>query len=280
MVVEGRLGNGRKYPVILDTGASQSLFVNRKHVIENKLPVYPFESDILSGWGICNLKELGIGTVAFSDWPCFYKYRSEKTGLFGLGHRTDNAIIAGLPVLREFKYIMFDSVHKEATLSLEKVFEPDKPGLWSKYPFVIEEDFGGNSFLFVKIPIAEQITEIQLDTGSGRGLAVSEKLWKKISKRIPCVNLKKAKDLYPYIGSLPCRRGISKQLRLGNRVIRNAGISVFPNDSPLMQDCDGLLGMQYFQDTVVVLDFERKLFWIKTGTRNIVSLMPTGPLIL
>jgi hypothetical protein len=48
--------------------------------------------------------------------------------------------------------------------------------LWTQYPFEIEEDLGGNVFLFVKIPIAGEEIELQLDTGSGRGLAITEEL--------------------------------------------------------------------------------------------------------
>jgi hypothetical protein len=34
-----------------------------------------------------------------------------------------------------------------------------------------------------------------------------------------------------------------------------------------VKGCQGLLGMQYFQDTVMVLDFESKLMWIKNPQR-------------
>ena len=36
MVVEGQLDDGKKYPVVLDTGASLPLFVNDIHILENK----------------------------------------------------------------------------------------------------------------------------------------------------------------------------------------------------------------------------------------------------
>ena len=104
---------------------------------------------------------------------------------------------------------------------------------------------------------------VQLDTGSGRGLAISEKLWEQLSEKIRNVRLVKATDLYPYIGSLPCRRGVIPKLQVGNRTVKGAKISVFPDDSPLLDRGDGLLGMQYFRDTVMVLDFERNLMWVK-----------------
>ena len=135
--------------------------------------------------------------------------------------------------------------------------------MWAQYSFVIEEGLGDNAFLFVKIPIAGELTELQLDTGSGRGLAIGEQLWEQMCTKIANIRLSKGNDLYPYIGWLECKRGVIPKLQLGSRTVKNAKISVFPNDNPLVEDCGGLLGMQYFQDTVMVLDFERNLMWVK-----------------
>ena len=190
-----------------------------------------------------------------------------KPGLFGLSiakdDSKDDSIIVGLPALREFKYIVFDNIRKEVEFSNNELFEPRQLELWEQYSFSIEEDFHGNAFLFVKIPIAGEETELQLDTGSGRGLAVAEELWEVMRQRIQDVKLRKGKDLYPYIGWLVCKRAVIPKLEVGDRTVRNAKISVFPNDSLLLEECQGLLGMQYFRDTVIVLDFERNLMWVK-----------------
>ena len=119
----------------------------------------------------------------------------------------------------------------------------------------------------MNILICGEKIELQLDTGSGRGLAIREELWEKMREKIQNVKLKNSRDLYPYIGRLLCKRGIIGELEMGDRMVKNAEISVFPNDSPLVEDCQGLLGMQYFQDTVMVLDFESKLMWIKNPQR-------------
>ena len=265
MAVEGKLGNGRKYPVVLDTGASIALFVNDIHVMENKLAIYPLKShngDSV-GWGMCYLPELHIGQVTLANWPCFYREQHTEVQLLGLPLAKGKAIIAGLAALRRFKYISFDSIRKEVEFSLKEVFKPEQSDLWTQYPFEIEEDLGGNVFLFVKIPIAGEEIELQLDTGNGRGLAITEELWERMSKKIQHVKLKKGRDLYPYIGWLVCKRGVVPKLEVGNRIVKNAKVSVFPNDSPIVDQCSGLLGMQYFQDTIMVLDFERNLMWVK-----------------
>lgn len=264
IVVEGKLGNGKKYPVVLDTGASVDLFVNDIHIVENKLAIYPYKTSRKNsaGWGICQLPELSIGEVKFINWPCSYRAQHVELQVFGLPVNKDKAIIAGLRALREFKYIVFDAVKKQAEFSLENVFDPVNVESWAQYPFVIEESFTGNAFLLVKIPIAGTEIELQLDTGSGRGLAIAQELWEGIEK-FEDVKLKRAKDLYPYIGWLDCKRAVIGKLQVGNRIVRNAKVSVFPDESPLVENCQGLLGMQYFRDTVIVLDFERELMWVR-----------------
>lgn len=266
MVVEGRLNSGRAYPVVLDTGASPALVVSDIHIKENKLAVRSLaanRNDSLD-WGICQLPELHIAEMTLTNWPCFYQQQHAEVRLFGLPVVKDKAIIAGLPALRKFKYIVFDSVREEVEFSLQRAFEPEDANSWAQYSFVIEEGLGGNAFLFVKIPVAGEDAELQFDTGSGRGLAVAEELWEKISKKIPGTKLQKGEDLYPYIGWLTCRRTIIPKLEVGNRTVTDAMISVFPDDSPLLDQCSGLLGMQYFRDAVIVLDFEQNLMWVKS----------------
>lgn len=282
MVVDGAVQNtGNRYPIVLDTGASQPIFVKDTHILENKLAIYPIKTNKLNGHnlGLCHLPELQIGSVTLTDWPCLYIEPRTKLGLLGFSiagdSSQDRAIIVGLPALREFKYIAFDSIGKEVEFSYNELFEPKKSQLWEQYPFSIEEDFHGNAFLFVTIPIAGEQIELQLDTGSGRGLAIAEELWEHIHAKIPNVKLRKATDSYPYFGRLACRRTVIPELGLGHRTIKNAKISIFPNESPLMDQGQGFLGMQHFHDTVIVLDFERNLMWVKDPQGQ--QLSTTGP---
>lgn len=272
IVVEGRVGLRKsRYPVVLDTGASQPVFLNVSHVLDNKLLIYPLEEiePELNGHklGLCYLPLFQIGDITFTNRPCLYLEPSSTVNLFGVqisGKNTDdNTVIVGLPVLRRFKYVMFDSIKNEVEFSYNQDFEAGKTGEWGKYPIYIEEDLHGNTFLFVKIPVVGQEVELQFDTGSGRGLAIGEKLWKQLGDKFQNLNLKKGRDFYPYIGRLACQRGVLAKLEVGNRIISNAEISIFPDDSPLLAECEGLLGMQYFNDTIVVLDFVKSLMWVE-----------------
>jgi hypothetical protein len=269
MAVEGKLDTGRRYPLVLDTGASIAVFVNDIHIVENNLAIHPLarSRNGSPGWGMCRLPTLHIGEISLSSPPCFYREQHMELRLFGLPLTKDKAMIAGLGVLRLFKYITFDSINEEVEFSIEKTFEPEQPDSWARYAFVIEQDLGGNAFLFVKIPIAGHEIEVQLDTGSGKGLAISEESWKTIAQEIGHPKLRKGQDLYPYIGLLPCRRGVVPVLAVGNQIVPDLMISIFPDDSPIVDRCSALLGMQCFQDTNVVLDFERSLMWVKNPAR-------------
>jgi len=272
IVVEGRIGSmGSRYPVVLDTGASQPVFLKVSHVLDNKLLIYHLE-DIdseLNGHklGLCYLPLFQIGNITFTNRPCLYLEPPSSVNFFGVqisGKNNDNNnVIVGLPLLKSFKYVMFDSIKNEVEFSCNQSFEANKTGIWEKYPINIEEDFHGNTFLFVQIPVVGREIELQFDTGSGRGLAIGEKIWKQVGGPFQNLNLKKGRDFYPYIGRLACRRGIIPKLYIGDRIVSNAEISIFPDDSPLLAECEGLLGMQYFNDTIVVLDFERSLMWVK-----------------
>jgi hypothetical protein len=99
--------------------------------------------------------------------------------------------------------------------------------------------------------------------GSGNGLAVRKSLWNKICANIPSVKVKRGCDLYPYIGRLDCKKAVIPKLQVGGRLVNNALISVFPDDCPLLDESEALLGMQYFLDTALALDFEKSLLWVK-----------------
>ncbi len=265
--------SAKKYPVILDTGASQSIIVEQAHVSTHNLPIYSKDNDTINSngksFGLCYLPELNIGEATLSNLPGLYVKRKVSFNPLELLIPRDKTVIVGLQALMKFKYILFDNPQKEVEFSNNRLFEPKEPDLWVQYSFEIEEDLGGNAFLFVTVPIAGEEITLQLDTGNGRGLAIKEDLWEKMPNKIKNIRLAKGRDLYPYIGNLVCKRGIIPQVEVGDVTVHNAKVSVFPDDSPLLEDCQGLLGMQCFQGTTMVLDFERNLMWVKSTVKQV-----------
>jgi len=274
MVVEGTINdNPSRYPVILDTGASQAVFLGKNHIRDNNLTVLPLTDNRSDGsvLDLLYLSKLNIGDIEFIDWPTFHLRPNAFAGLFGLSFNVGNFIILGLPALKEFKYITFDSIDGSVDFSYENSFFADNPRQWDKFQISIEQDFHGNAFLFVDLDIEGTTFQLQLDTGSGNGLAVSESIWRQIhANRLSSGNLPaplpkftKASEYYPYIGNLRCKKASLPKLKIGTRTVNDAVVSVFSDDSPLMADCDGLVGMRCFRNTVIVLDFENSLLWIK-----------------
>jgi hypothetical protein len=274
MVVEGTINdNPTKYPVIIDTGASQAIFVRKTHIRDNHLTVLPLTNNRSDGCvlGLLHLSKLNIGNIKFINWPTFHLRRSSFAGLFGLSFDVGNFIILGLPALKEFKYIAFDSIDRNVDFSAENSFSTDNPEQWDKFQISVEQDFHGNAFLFVELDIEGTQVQLQLDTGSGNGLALGEGIWRQIQSNMvssgnflaPPPKFSRATEYYPYIGNLHCRKARLPKMKIGTRTVNDQMVSVFSDDSPLLQDCDGLIGMRCFRNTVIVLDFENGFLWVK-----------------
>ena len=67
---------------------------------------------------------------------------------------------------------------------------------------------------------------------------------------------------------LPCRKMTIKELQVGNMLIKNANINVITNKNPWHEDDHHMLGMGFFKETIVVLDFDKSLMWIKKQQTN------------
>lgn len=268
VAVDGRVGNrGKKYPVILDTGSSGSVIaINDIHVQENKLAIYQFGSDH-GGWGMCHLPELQIGNASLLNFRCIYHGVHMDLELFGLRIDRDKTTIVGLPAIRKFKYIAFDDIHKEVELSLNESFAPEELGLWSKYPFRIDSDLDNDvHLLLVKIPIAGKEEELWFDSGGPATLILSQKLWEIVAKRIQNVGTGHDKTFFPGHGKgVMAGNKVIPMLQVGDMTIRNAKITVLPNDSSVVKHAQGLLGMHPFRKTVMVLDFKRNLMWVRNN---------------
>lgn len=268
IVVQGSIGQSdNTYPVLLDTGCSQPLFVREAHVRDNSLAVYPLKTGSFNGYqmALCHLPELKLGEISLMDWPCLYLRSGSRNSFFKLAAEHDNFMIVGLPLLMEFQYVLIDDANKAVELSNDKEFTPSDPDNWEKFPITIEEDLRGNAFLFVDIPIEARQTYIQIDTGSGTGLSVSQSLWNQLKEQTGPIKFSRTKLNYPYIGNLSCKRGKAESLSMGSKTIKNADIAVFADNCPLVEDCDGLIGMQFFRNSTIVLDFENDLLWIRSS---------------
>jgi hypothetical protein len=265
-VVEGRLGsNGKKYPVVLDTGCPVTCIVTDEHVIRNGLSIYPLGANPVysADMGLCKLPELRIGKMVMVDLPCLYIEKREAIQVFGVTIAYDESILVGLKILRAFKYVMFDNVNREVEFSPKEIFKPAHPQLWKSYPFVIKERSSNNDAIFVTMTVAGEEMELMLDTGSGSWLEFNEQMWNKLRTKIPDIKLRNSTCSYAFLKNQACRKGIIRELDIGGRTFKNVRIAVVPDENPVNRET--LIGMQCFRDTIMVLDFERNLMWVKTS---------------
>jgi hypothetical protein len=269
MVAEGWLGsNGKKYPVVLDTGCPVTCIVTDKHVIKNKLPIYHLGNNptYSADMGLCKIPELRIGKMTMFDLPCLYIEKRDAIQIFGVTIAYDESMLIGLQILQAFKYVMFDNINKEVEFSPREIFEPAHPQLWKSYPFVIKEKSNDNDAIFVTMTVAGQEVELYLDTGSRQGLQFSEQTWEKLREKIPITKLRNGNFRTAFLENIACKKGTVKELDIGGIKIKNIEIVVLPDDNPAKLQT--LLGMQCFRDTIIVLDFGRNLLWVKTSGTN------------
>jgi len=259
--VTGRLGKNYKCSVLIDTGTPLLSMLSYNVVKDNNLSFYPIKGQSPSG-GFCYLPYLKLGDATIRDIPCVYMNRQWGLRFFGIPVNKTRTILFGLQLMREFRYILFDSVHRELTLSAKQSFMPLKDDQWLQYPFKIKDEINRNLRLLVDIPIEGNTYHLALDTGSYAGLQVDRKFFDKLSESIK-LTVKKQKFKYPIYqeGWVDCQVVVLPELNFCHRDIKNAQIVILPDD--MAYKYSNFVGMQYFKDTVLVLDFERELMWVK-----------------
>ncbi len=261
IIVAGQLAKNYRCRVLIDTGCPVLSMLNYNIVQENNLPVYPIEG-LSPSSGVCYLPYLQIGRATVRDVSCLYMNRQWELQFFGVPVNKPRVVLFGLLLMREFRYILFDGVHKELTLSAKQSFRPPKDGQWLQYPFKIEEDTIQNLRLMVDFPIEGKNYHIALDTGASETLIVDMGFFDEFSKNIKVKAKKQNLKQINYItGWYDCQKVVLPELNFGHGKIKNAQIIIRPDDIAFKYP--NFVGMQCFKDTVFVLDFERELLWVK-----------------
>jgi len=268
IVVTGQAPKGSKCRVSIDSGFPGFCMLSDNIVRENSLHIYPTEGGQVEG--VCYLPSLQLGKATICDVPCYYTKKLRELQLFGIPINRLKKVWVGIRLMRDFKYIVLDNSQGEIELSAKQSFIPVHPNCWIQYPFKIEKDINGELRLMVKIPIAGENLWILFDTCSSPGLSVDAEFWAKLSERAKTVKIKDSKNQYYQTGLVDCQRAIVSELTIGHRIIANAEVVFFPEDKPheiqignKSYKFPNVLGMGYFKDTVIALDFEHGLLWVR-----------------
>ena len=267
IVVPAILPNGKTYNGWLDTGFSGCILINDTIIRENDLAIYPvgrtLESSLL--YGFCHLPSVRIGQAVLLNPPCVYLQGHFELNVLGLPLYKDKPVLIGLRIMREFAYILFDNINKEVELSPKTPFVPEDARQWSKYAFSIEQNLHKRDVIIPDITIASQKLHIMFDTcGGPTGLALRTKMWDKIAGKVTAKKPKPSQFSAVYREWLPCTKTSITELKIGSSVVKDVDVVILPEETPyIAPDLGGLLSMAYFKKTIVVLDFERNLMWVK-----------------
>ncbi len=271
MVVKGKMTGGKTYPVIFDTGANlDALIVQDIHIVENDLPVYPLtkSSGHESKMSLCAVEELTLGDFQIQNYTGVSWGQHIELKLFGLiplGRSSD--ICFPLPLMSKFKYFKFDTPAKQVQFSGKKSFEPEIDDDWHRFPVTVGWENGDPSkqFVFMDLEVNGKRIRPLLDTGAGLGLMMNKRLWDQVKDGFQETRRQKFNFILPFHfeGNKPrCTNITVKNLQLGDIKMTNAEITVLP-ETKNWKKTDCIIGMGYFREKTVVLDFERSTLWVK-----------------
>lgn len=258
--VTGKLNN-KDYPVVIDSGHPMALIVPDNVVTDCGLEIYPMEELGPPFGGLCHVARIEIGNMEITNPMCHYMLSHYERRVLGRTIWKQRDIILGLGLIRKFVYVLIDNITGEVEFCMKDSFEADPNESWSQYSMSIEKDEQNQERLLVDMLIAGQARKVEFDTGSDCGLVTTKKLWEELSNNLAVLRSRNSRLGTPE-GLVACRKITVEKLQVADASINNAIIFVESSNTPLGEE-RFKLGMGYFKDTVIVLDFGRGLMWIK-----------------
>lgn len=266
-VVRGQL-NGTTYAVIFDTGNNLGVLIEDIQINRHDLGVFFFNSENKSASdGLAIAASLSIGPLAVENYPCsFLKYRAEHR-LFGILpiHRFQ-WIVMPLQVISNFRYIEFNQISKELHISPERPFVPPDASDWIAYPFEINKNR-----ILIKTSIEGIETVLFLDTGASGELELNQSLVEQLYDKRPDFRTARKKNMKVYApyagGEQNAKLFTAKNLRFADSCLTEVELIYKTASSQETRfpyvDINGTIGLGLFGHTVMVLDFEKNLMWVK-----------------
>ena len=268
--------NNRTYPVLFDTGNARWTVITAAHVRENQLPIYPltFTSSDGKSWhlgpafGVAMIDELKIADLTITNLPAEYHHYHTGRFLLGLAEiGQDKDVNIPLTLMQQFKYITFDNKKKRMELSLNNSFRPDDPTNWKSYPLATQD-----RHIYIETTLEGVPVKLMIDTGSEGDLFLTKDCFDAIAKNQP--KLKKAvkrnrTDFAPFEGgSFSCQKYLVSKLTFDKHKHKFHTIITTVDEGNLYEilkkhQLDGIIGFQFFDDTIMTLDFEQEKMWVK-----------------
>ena len=252
--------NGRQYPMVIDSGCGLNLVVNDVVVKEHQLEIFPFEFPDSTLAGFCRVDKLEIGNMTISNPPCAYTLNHYEKRVLGRTKWKERQILFGLGLLHRFRYFLIDNVASEVEFGMRESFQADPLYMWGQYRMSIETTKRNARNLMIHTTIAGEETKARLDTGTNWSLALSQNVWSKLSTELHVLNESRGQARF-FHGWNDINTITVAELSVGDKCMTNTPIVVL-NDTVFGENFI-LIGMDYFKDTVIVIDFEHSLLWVR-----------------
>ncbi len=263
--VEVEMPGGHRCTGLLDTGYGGSVYVTDLTVRQSDLAVFPMgeHSDTGCGQGLCEIPAMRIGTVTVENPPCWYEQRHWQLRVLGVPLYRHKTVLIGMGMISKFSHVLFDNVHRRVRFSREDQFEPDDPSRWARVPFVLERENGGLRMM-VDISLGGQEVHVEFDTcGAKPGLILRDDMWDRVSGSVDARG--GGKTLHPsyQFGWHWCRRYTLEEIQTGELTLEKTKVDVLPAGSEFGREFEGILTLDAFRKTTVVLDFRQNVIWVR-----------------
>jgi hypothetical protein len=257
--------SGCKRSAIVDTGFSGHVYMNDLMVESCNLAVFPLNTNPATGSavGLCDIPALRLGPMVLAHPPCLYEQMQWQFRVLGIPLYRHKIVLLGLDFMRPFSYVLLDNTRHTIAFSPRAAFEPDKPSDWLRLPFALEK-VDDNLRMMMDFPVGGNKVRVEFDTGGARpGLTLREAAWTRVASSVRARATGAGHCQSYQYGPTPCRKYSIPQLNVGRMELKDAAVDVLPDSHPLLKDLDGILSLDYFRTTVVVMDFKKSLIWIR-----------------
>lgn len=264
--VEVEMPGGHRCTALLDTGYTGAVYVNDPVVRQSDLAVFPVgeHSDTGCGQGFCDIPAMTMGAVTIENPPCWYEQRHMQLRVLGIPLYRHKTILLGVGMMSEFSHVLFDNARRRVRFSPQEQFEPNEPSQWIRVPFVLEEVDGGEPRIMVDIFLGGHAVHVEFDTGGGKpGLILRNDVWEHVGSSAGARGGGKTLHLSYQFGWHWCRRYALREMQVGELTLEKVKVDVLSEGSRFGQEFEGILTLDAFRDTAVVLDFERNVIWIR-----------------
>ena len=265
--VEVEMPGGHRCTALLDTGCTRAVYVSDLVVRQSDLAVFPMgeHSDTGCGQGYCHIPAMRLGTVTVENPPCWYEQRHWQLRVLGVPLYRHKTMLIGMGMISKFSHVLFDNANRRVRFSPHDRFEPGESSRWVRVPFLIERDNGGPRMM-VDLSLGGHEVRAEFDTcGAKPGLILRSDVWDRVADSVNARGGRKALLPSYQDGWYWCRRYRLRELQMGDLVLENMKVDVLPAESEFGQDFEGLLTLDAFRKTAVVLDFAQNVLWIRNG---------------